>query len=421
MWRVGSETRNLLVLLLMVGGLAILVVLAQRHGNPTIMPPEPQELASKRSSPDNAFYTLRPARNQLRDMWDTAKPPDEEVDGEMVGHRIGDTLEEWIDADDPRAAAFLEECRPLVSSVRRAFRKPFYLCPKIGDIKTDTDDIGNFRELGQVLVACGRLRARTQGADEEAFAYLLDCVRLGRMEASDGPYFSFMMSFSTQRAALEHVTELAALASSPEVLRSALEGMLALTSDPIPLVARLEFGWRQFDNSQSLASEDPHMKSEGGKTLEELWREYSHALEYKRALLFAAEHPDTLRQLIKLSYPQYRSWEERHRDLAKYARNNFVRGFVTMRAYNETDVGGGVIALALELYRRDHETLPGTLDALTPDYLAEVPHDPFSGEPLIYRVEGGDYLLYSVGRTGRDDGGSKGRDVLCHTPPGKDE
>ena len=64
MRKTGTERRNLLVLLAMTTGMAVLVVFAQGQGDIRIMPPEPAELAAKRKSPDNAFFTLRSARDQ---------------------------------------------------------------------------------------------------------------------------------------------------------------------------------------------------------------------------------------------------------------------------------------------------------------------------------------------------------------------
>ena len=66
-----------------------------------------------------------------------------------------------------------------------------------------------------------------------------------------------------------------------------------------------------------------------------------------------------------------------------------------------------VSTLAVERYRRRHGgALPETLDALVPTYLREVPRDPFSGTPLIYRRTRDAYLVYSVDRNGKDDGGT---------------
>lgn len=65
-----------------------------------------------------------------------------------------------------------------------------------------------------------------------------------------------------------------------------------------------------------------------------------------------------------------------------------------------------IATIALERYRLKHGGYPDTLDALVPDFLAAVPVDWFDGKPLKYRpLPDGQYLLYSVGRDGRDDGG----------------
>lgn len=63
--------------------------------------------------------------------------------------------------------------------------------------------------------------------------------------------------------------------------------------------------------------------------------------------------------------------------------------------------------LAIRLYEREHGELPQSLDQLVPGYLPELPRDPYSAsaQPLRYRVEGGDFILYSGGNDGTDNGG----------------
>jgi hypothetical protein len=83
------------------------------------------------------------------------------------------------------------------------------------------------------------------------------------------------------------------------------------------------------------------------------------------------------------------------------------------------------IALALGAYRSDHGNYPDRLADLAPKYLAEVPKDGFSGADFVYHREGNGYLLYSVGRNGKDDGGKsqqndppdeEGDDFVVRTP-----
>jgi hypothetical protein len=69
------------------------------------------------------------------------------------------------------------------------------------------------------------------------------------------------------------------------------------------------------------------------------------------------------------------------------------------------------IALAIESYRLKTGGFPLSLETLTPDYLPRIPSDRFTGEPLVYRPAPASYLLYSVGKNLRDDGGETINDV----------
>jgi hypothetical protein len=67
------------------------------------------------------------------------------------------------------------------------------------------------------------------------------------------------------------------------------------------------------------------------------------------------------------------------------------------------------IACALERARRADGAYPETLEALAPKYIAALPHDIISGKPLRYRrAANKQFLLYSVGMNGADDGGAIG-------------
>lgn len=68
-------------------------------------------------------------------------------------------------------------------------------------------------------------------------------------------------------------------------------------------------------------------------------------------------------------------------------------------------INEAVTACALERWRLANGIYPETLDALVPEYLARVPLDPASGEPLRYRRDAPDrFTLWSVGWNGVDDG-----------------
>ena len=85
-------------------------------------------------------------------------------------------------------------------------------------------------------------------------------------------------------------------------------------------------------------------------------------------------------------------------------------------AYAQSSVNLARTAIALERYRLTNGNYPDSLDALTPQFIAQVPHDVIGGQPLHYRLTNdGQFILYSVGWNGRDDGGVV---VLKNKSPG---
>jgi hypothetical protein len=62
-------------------------------------------------------------------------------------------------------------------------------------------------------------------------------------------------------------------------------------------------------------------------------------------------------------------------------------------------------------YHKTHNTYPDSLEMLIQNGLIkELPIDPFSDAPLVYRKTGDGFTLYSVGLNFIDDGGVMGKD-----------
>jgi hypothetical protein len=64
-------------------------------------------------------------------------------------------------------------------------------------------------------------------------------------------------------------------------------------------------------------------------------------------------------------------------------------------------------ALAIERYRLATGKVPERLEELVPQYLKEVPIDPFDGQPIRYRRTDPGYCLYNIGEDGQDNGGKE--------------
>jgi hypothetical protein len=83
-----------------------------------------------------------------------------------------------------------------------------------------------------------------------------------------------------------------------------------------------------------------------------------------------------------------------------------VGGLSKKVARSQTSGDLATVACALERYRLAQGRLPAKLDELMPHYLAAIPCDVIDGQPLRYKRTGADqFMLYSVGWNGIDDGG----------------
>lgn len=75
-------------------------------------------------------------------------------------------------------------------------------------------------------------------------------------------------------------------------------------------------------------------------------------------------------------------------------------------AYAQATTDLARIACALERYRLAHAEYPESLGVLVPQFMKKIPHDIVGGQPFKYRrTDDGQFLLYSVGWNGTDDGG----------------
>ena len=65
-------------------------------------------------------------------------------------------------------------------------------------------------------------------------------------------------------------------------------------------------------------------------------------------------------------------------------------------------------AIAVEQYRLVHDgRVPDNLDQLLPEFLSEIPKDPFDGQPLRFRVLRPGYVVYSIGCDRKDNEGKE--------------
>jgi hypothetical protein len=79
---------------------------------------------------------------------------------------------------------------------------------------------------------------------------------------------------------------------------------------------------------------------------------------------------------------------------------------VQKTAFAQTAADTAALACALERYRLAHGQFPDSLEALTPQFISQLPHDIINAQPLKYRRgHDGRFVLYSVAWNEKDDGG----------------
>jgi hypothetical protein len=76
-------------------------------------------------------------------------------------------------------------------------------------------------------------------------------------------------------------------------------------------------------------------------------------------------------------------------------------------AFVQTALEEAAVACGLQRYRLANGRFPDSLDSLAPQFIARLPHDIISGQPLNYRRTQDDrYVLYSVGWNETDENGA---------------
>jgi hypothetical protein len=91
--------------------------------------------------------------------------------------------------------------------------------------------------------------------------------------------------------------------------------------------------------------------------------------------------------------------------------HQFMPGFsriIQIDLRNIAELRAAQVSIAIERYRLTNKILPASLNELVPDYIEDIPLDPFDGKQMRYkkRVEGG-FVIYSIGEDLIDDNGKK--------------
>jgi len=88
-----------------------------------------------------------------------------------------------------------------------------------------------------------------------------------------------------------------------------------------------------------------------------------------------------------------------------------IERVIEMSYRNKVHTKAVVTMLAIMRYKQDKGDYPETLEQIVEaGYMKEIPMDPWSDKPLVYRKTEGNFILYGVGKNFVDDGGQVIRD-----------
>lgn len=197
---------------------------------------------------------------------------------------------------------------------------------------------------------------------------------------------------------MERTTSSSAFLSSPDILKS-----MAALSKPA---------------STSPSSLDPYIETIEWVVWSVVFRhsDERHFLGDYQELIQHLDKGGSWQDLLSLAKSQKTALEEAGLSL-KLSKINipFISDALEKLAGQAALQSLTITAIAIQRHQLDHAGQPpDSLADLVPAYLAAVPADPMTKEPLRYQRKGEHFLLYAVGGNGVDDGGD-----ATTTPPGK--
>jgi len=129
-----------------------------------------------------------------------------------------------------------------------------------------------------------------------------------------------------------------------------------------------------------------------------------------KGLELMAEFEDICRQPYWKARPELLRWDTTVSNLSGfYSLSNLSLGGMTRYPEQVARAQARALAarlgLALSAHKQQTGSYPDDLTVLSPDLIDEIPLDPFTGEPFIYRKEADGFILYSIGPNLTDDDG----------------
>ena len=392
----------------------------------------------------------------------------EEKSSDEILDLLGTKYNEATDEQKKLIAKWLEDNKEILDLVIAGTNKPYYW-PKYEEGTAGKEGEGlmgilmphlsGFRRLAYALRWRIHLRAE-QGQYKDAFEDVKSCYCLGRHLMGDKTLIEQLVGIAIRAVAIQTLREvlgeyeidssiLATLQKDFEQIIASEDFVVSLRTEKLCM----------YDELQRCFTEDrlgeghlylPRLRALGGplggqgegresmnKTgMEDFLDFLGDAVNVffkqpnkQQTLKAANEYYDYCEQLaVKTAAQFHTESEDIDRKLEKFFSNNIflnllapsLRRVIEISNRLPADIDSTLTVIAILRYKQDKGNFPESLDELiTAGYLKELPMDPWSDKPLIYKRTEDNFILYSVGLNFKDDGGQvyrdkKGKPQLWH-------
>ncbi len=324
-----------------------------------------------------------------------------DIDGEWFGEKWTELRENgWT--EDPELRELFEQCREALDAIRMGLEVGNCEMPEwrgANDSMEYLEYSSSFRGLARVMVMEATM-FEAEGDYGAAFDNYLTAMEFGNESSRGLPVMGGFFGFAIKDIGLSAARKAVESGSAtPDDYRFLIETMESLENTTLPFGEIMNVESKVFD---VMVESDP--------TYSQLYPEIED--DYKKMI-----------EYMTLPYYEWREFDAE----AAASSNLFIQGLLPpfSRAKEaatkaEADLRGTTIMAGIELFRRENNTCPYSLEELVPDYLSYIPEDPFTGNSFLYGSSGSSYVLYSTGLDMQDDGGwendyrNDGSDLVFH-------
>jgi hypothetical protein len=268
----------------------------------------------------------------------------------------------------------------------------------------------NLRALARILIVEGQTHAALGDGNRAANSFL-DAMRLGVDVTRGAPLIGALVGgaiFSIGKRSLWEMIDQMDAATA----RLAARRLEVIESRRPTFVETLL--------SEQIVGE-AMLKDEAQRINHPTWNEQKALGEYSKfmeAEIAAARLPYTTSKQPAPTAAEVAQTLEEHAKASEAKDANTMESFFKMNkssinstqfivAKSQAQNGLLTVALALRAYKLEHGSYPTSLPQLVPNYLGQVPTDPFSlKKPLLYKLKDDTFVIYSIGPDGVDDSGS---------------